>query len=115
MASPDLAAQDVTDALDSFYCHDVVAALWADAVANRLAITTYALQRINIIISIYQATTQSGLNSSNPEHPQTPDTSRADVLAAQASEQAWNAAAAAVPPGSPAGRSPFSGGGQPVE
>ena len=81
MASPDLAAQDVTDALDSFYCHDVVAALWADAVANRLAITTYALQRINIIISIYQATTQSGLNSSNPEHPQTPDTSRADVLA----------------------------------
>lgn len=36
MASPDLAAQDVIDALDSFYCHNVVAALWADAVANRL-------------------------------------------------------------------------------
>ena len=118
MASPDLAAQDVTDALDSFYCHDVVAALWADAVANRLegpaiyllsdeipevaeharaaaarladrigdlggaitadprqfidrapgdneftipdcsdprAITTYALQRLNVIIAAYQA------------------------------------------------------------
>jgi ferritin-like protein len=27
---------DVTDALDSFYCHNVVASLWADAVANRL-------------------------------------------------------------------------------
>lgn len=36
MASPDLAAQDVIDALDSFYCYNVVAALWADAVANRL-------------------------------------------------------------------------------
>ncbi len=28
--------QDVADALDRFYCHNVVAALWADAVANRL-------------------------------------------------------------------------------
>ena len=118
MASPDLAAEDVIDALDSFYCHNVVAALWADAVANRLegpaiyllsdeipevaeharaaaarladrigdlggaitadprqfidrapgdneftipdcsdprAITTYALQRLNIIIAAYQA------------------------------------------------------------
>jgi len=118
MASPDHAAQDVIDALDSFYCHNVVAALWADAVANRLegpaiyllsdeipevaeharaaaarlagrigdldgaitadprqlinrapgdneftipdcsdprAITTYALQRLNIIIAAYQA------------------------------------------------------------
>jgi ferritin-like protein len=36
MVSPDLAAEDVIDALDSFYCHNVVAALWADAVANRL-------------------------------------------------------------------------------
>jgi ferritin-like protein len=36
MAGPDLAAQDVIDALDSFYCHNVVAARWADAVANRL-------------------------------------------------------------------------------
>ena len=36
MASPDLAAQDVIDTLDSFYCHNVVAALWADAVTNRL-------------------------------------------------------------------------------
>jgi len=36
MASPALAVQDVIDALDSFYCHNVVAALWADAVANRL-------------------------------------------------------------------------------
>ncbi len=118
MASPDPAVQDVIDALDSFYCHNVVAALWADAVANRLegpaiyllsdeipevadharaaaarladrigdlggaitadprqlidrapgnneftipdcsdprAITTYALQRLNIIITAYQA------------------------------------------------------------
>ena len=37
MASPDLAVEDVIDALDSFYCHNVVVALWADAVANRLA------------------------------------------------------------------------------
>jgi ferritin-like protein len=36
MPSPDLAAQDVIDALDSFYCHNVIVALWADAVANRL-------------------------------------------------------------------------------
>ena len=36
MVSPYLAAEDVIDALDSFYCHNVVAALWADAVANRL-------------------------------------------------------------------------------
>jgi ferritin-like protein len=36
MVSPDLAVEDVIDALDSFYCHNVVAALWADAVANRL-------------------------------------------------------------------------------
>jgi ferritin-like protein len=36
MASPDLPDEDVIDALDSFYCHNVVAALWADAVANRL-------------------------------------------------------------------------------
>ena len=36
MTSPDLPADDVIDALDSFYCHNVIAALWADAVANRL-------------------------------------------------------------------------------
>jgi ferritin-like protein len=36
MPSPDLAVHDVIDALDSFYCHNVIAALWADAVANRL-------------------------------------------------------------------------------
>ena len=36
MASPDLTVEDVIDALDSFYCHNVVAALWADTVANRL-------------------------------------------------------------------------------
>ncbi len=36
MTSPDLAAQDVIDALDSFYCHNIVVSLWADAVANRL-------------------------------------------------------------------------------
>ncbi len=36
MTGPDLAVQDVIDALDSFYCHNQVVALWADAVANRL-------------------------------------------------------------------------------
>jgi ferritin-like protein len=36
MASPDLPVADVIDALDSYYCHNVVVALWADAVANRL-------------------------------------------------------------------------------
>ena len=36
MPSPDPADHDVIDALDSFYCHYVIAALWADAVANRL-------------------------------------------------------------------------------
>ena len=36
MTGPDLAVQDVIETLDSFYCHNVIAALWADAVANRL-------------------------------------------------------------------------------
>ena len=36
MTDPDLNIKDVIDALDSFYCHNVVAGLWADAVANRL-------------------------------------------------------------------------------
>jgi ferritin-like protein len=36
MTGPDLDTRDVIDALDSFYCHNHVAALWADAVANRL-------------------------------------------------------------------------------
>jgi ferritin-like protein len=36
MVTEDLAAEDVADALDRFYCHNHVAALWADAVANRL-------------------------------------------------------------------------------
>jgi ferritin-like protein len=36
MASPDLAADDVVGALDSFYCHNIIVSLWADAVANRL-------------------------------------------------------------------------------
>jgi ferritin-like protein len=36
MTGPDLDAQDVIAALDSFYCHNVVVSLWADAVANRL-------------------------------------------------------------------------------
>ena len=34
IAGPDLAAQDVIDAFGSFYRHNVVAALRADAVAN---------------------------------------------------------------------------------
>ena len=36
MAGPDPDIKDVIDVLDSFYCHNVVAGLWADAVANRL-------------------------------------------------------------------------------
>ena len=36
MTGPDLDTQDVIGALDSFYCHNIVVALWADAVANRL-------------------------------------------------------------------------------
>jgi ferritin-like protein len=36
VADPDLNIKDVIDTLDSFYCHNVVAGLWADAVANRL-------------------------------------------------------------------------------
>jgi ferritin-like protein len=36
MTTPDSGAQYVIDALDGFYCHNVVVALWADAVANRL-------------------------------------------------------------------------------
>src|SRR5438552_10757904 len=36
MTSPDVSTQKVIDDLDSFYCHNIVAGLWADAVANRL-------------------------------------------------------------------------------
>jgi ferritin-like protein len=36
MTSTDLPTADLAEQLDSFYCHNVVAALWADAVANRL-------------------------------------------------------------------------------
>jgi len=36
MAGLDPDIKDVIDVLDSFYCHNVVAGLWADAVANRL-------------------------------------------------------------------------------
>jgi len=36
MTSPDPSAQDVIDALDSFYCHNIIVSLWADGVANRL-------------------------------------------------------------------------------
>jgi len=36
MTSPELTVQDVIDDLGSFYCHNVVASLWADALANRL-------------------------------------------------------------------------------
>ena len=44
MADPDLNIKDVIDALDGFYCHNVVAGLWADAVANRVqSIATYLL------------------------------------------------------------------------
>jgi ferritin-like protein len=36
MTAQDLEAEGVADALDRFYCHNHVAALWADAVSNRL-------------------------------------------------------------------------------
>jgi ferritin-like protein len=36
MTSPDITSQNVIDGLDSFYCHNIVVSLWADAVANRL-------------------------------------------------------------------------------
>ena len=36
MTSPDATVQNLIDDLDSFYCHNIVASLWADAVANRL-------------------------------------------------------------------------------
>ncbi|HYK69844.1 MAG TPA: ferritin-like domain-containing protein [Streptosporangiaceae bacterium] len=36
MTDPKRDVQDVIDALDGFYCHNIVAALWADAVGNRL-------------------------------------------------------------------------------
>ena len=36
MTSPDTTTQNVIDDLDSFYCHNIVVSLWADAVANRL-------------------------------------------------------------------------------
>jgi ferritin-like protein len=36
MASQDLADQDVIETLDSFYCHNALVGLWADAAANRL-------------------------------------------------------------------------------
>jgi len=36
MTSPDVTTKNVIDDLDSFYCHNIVASLWADAVANRL-------------------------------------------------------------------------------
>ena len=36
MTIPDATAQKVIDDLDTFYCHNIVASLWADAVANRL-------------------------------------------------------------------------------
>ena len=45
MTSPDLAVQDVIETLDSFYCHNVIAALRAGAVANRLEGTAIYLLR----------------------------------------------------------------------
>lgn len=36
MTSPDITTQELIDDLDSFYCHNHLVALWADAVANRL-------------------------------------------------------------------------------
>ncbi len=36
MTGTDLAVDDVIEALDGFYCHNVVVSPWADVVANRL-------------------------------------------------------------------------------
>jgi len=36
MTGTDPDVQDVIEALDGFYCHNIVVSLWADAVANRL-------------------------------------------------------------------------------
>ena len=36
MTRSDITSHNVIDDLDSFYCHNIVASLWADAVANRL-------------------------------------------------------------------------------
>jgi ferritin-like protein len=36
MTGSEFAVKDVVEALDGFYCHNVVVSLWADAVANRL-------------------------------------------------------------------------------
>jgi len=36
MAGQDRAVLDVTETLDSFYCHNIVVGLWAATVANRL-------------------------------------------------------------------------------
>ena len=36
MTRTDPAATGIIDALDSFYCYNITAALWADAVINRL-------------------------------------------------------------------------------
>jgi hypothetical protein len=46
VAHLDLAAQDVIDALDSFYCHSVVS-IWADAVA-------YLLEGLAIYLLSYE-------------------------------------------------------------
>jgi hypothetical protein len=36
MTRADTATTEIIDTLDSFYCYNVIAALWADAVINRL-------------------------------------------------------------------------------
>jgi hypothetical protein len=36
MTTTDTNGRGVIDDLDTFYCHNIVASLWADAVANRL-------------------------------------------------------------------------------
>jgi len=36
MTRTDTATTEITDTLDSFYCYNIAAALWADAVINRL-------------------------------------------------------------------------------
>jgi ferritin-like protein len=50
MADPDLNIKAVIDTLDSFYCHNVIVSLWADAVANRLEGLAIYLQGLAIYL-----------------------------------------------------------------
>jgi hypothetical protein len=81
MTSPDLAVEDVIDALDSFYCHNHVVALWADAVANRLeGLAIYLLSdelpevaepgaEQNVLFTCCALSRRKAMSSASPKHP----------------------------------------------